>query len=749
MVSCPKIFRRIIKECDLFGTLITFQINNDYDYKSVIGGASTLIFLSIAITYILYMGLRFILRKEVNFIYSNKILDHGPFVDLDKDNFKFAFGVQYADDASSACNDTKKYFDYKLYSILWLGEGDKDYTTIGYKVCEESDFPPDVSGQFLENELYEMYCPILNESLNFTLDGLYTDYFYKYLRLDIKLSDYALTHLDEVRKVLEENPIEAAIYFVDTAIDYSSRKNYLPSYINYLYKIVDLDFEKTTQILISSIQFSNDENIIISNPKTVNDSMYDNSLDTFKYIRDRIQLKEYYVYKFVIKASSRIIQLSRSYQKLPSFIADVSGILEEFLALLLLFVNIIERKAVDKKLIQKMLKFNGSKYYNIKYMGKIFTIDEFDNNIKNLINKEKLIIMRNGKGNIVSSRKSIMNLLDERKNIKFLRNRFSKSSIRELANKNNFNLYQINNNNNDNNLEEIQSVHSKESESVKTKSLIKEDLNNNNNIFDSERNKINNSEYNKNLSDLNSNDEKIIINTISSYNSNDKEFHIKNKNNFFPKINSYTYHNKRTYPENKEINLINNNIEFGDLRVIESNNDFNKKNFINNSNVNTSDHLTNKYENKTILKNNEDEEENFGKFTTFDYLIASFCYCCSKKQKKRNHLLKKCERKIHYYLDIYTYIKKMQEIDLIKYCLFDDDQLKLFRYLSTPPVKLSEKNIGIYQEFEKQQINYSKMEKKEIDEIYNSYKQMAKKKDITFEDIKLMRLVNAEIEYLN
>ncbi len=138
-----------------------------------------------------------------------------------------------------------------------------------------------------------------------------------------------------------------------------------------------------------------------------------------------------------------------------------------------------------------------------------------------------------------------------------------------------------------------------------------------------------------------------------------------------------------------------------------------------------------------------------GNFSTSDYLIASFCHCCSKKQKRRNNLLKKCERKIHYYLDIYTYIKKMQEIDLIKYCLFDENQLKLFKYLSTPPVKLSEKNIGIYQEFEEHQVNYSKIEKKEIDEIYNSYKQMAVKKDITFEDIKLMRLVNAEIEYLN
>ena len=91
----------------------------------------------------------------------------------------------------------------------------------------------------------------------------------------------------------------------------------------------------------------------------------------------------------------------------------------------------------------------------------------------------------------------------------------------------------------------------------------------------------------------------------------------------------------------------------------------------------------------------------------------------------------------------------MQEIDLIKYCLFDENQLKLFKYLSTPPVKLSEKNIGIYKEFEEQQVNYSNIGKNEIDKLVDSYINIAKKKDITFEDIKLLRLVNAEVDYLN
>ena len=69
-----------------------------------------------------------------------------------------------------------------------------------------------------------------------------------------------------------------------------------------------------------------------------------------------------------VKASPKIIQVNRQYQKFPSFLADFTSLLEEILVLMLLVVNFVERKAVDHKLIEKMLKFRGSKYYDIDYL---------------------------------------------------------------------------------------------------------------------------------------------------------------------------------------------------------------------------------------------------------------------------------------------------------------------------------------------------------------------------------------------
>ncbi len=70
-------------------------------------------------------------------------------------------------------------------------------------------------------------------------------------------------------------------------------------------------------------------------------------------------------------------------------------------------------------------------------------------------------------------------------------------------------------------------------------------------------------------------------------------------------------------------------------------------------------------------------------------------------------------------------------------------------YLSKPPFKINNiKDIYIYEEFENKQVNFGKIGKKEINEIYDSYNKIRKKENISFEDFKLLRLLNAESGYL-
>ena len=94
----------------------------------------------------------------------------------------------------------------------------------------------------------------------------------------------------------------------------------------------------------------------------------------------------------------------------------------------------------------------------------------------------------------------------------------------------------------------------------------------------------------------------------------------------------------------------------------------------------------------------------------------------------------------------------MQEVDLLKYITLDYDQNILFNFLSTPPVRIKENNKEIYNEFIINQIRGDlgrKLDKHQIEKIFKTYKSITGKKNINFEDIKLLRLVNAEIEFLS
>ena len=73
---------------------------------------------------------------------------------------------------------------------------------------------------------------------------------------------------------------------------------------------------------------------------------------------------------------------------------------------------------------------------------------------------------------------------------------------------------------------------------------------------------------------------------------------------------------------------------------------------------------------KKINKKNDVIKSAEDSFYSIDVVSAVFtrlCYWTSKYPKRRYELLKKAERKVHYYLGIFNYIKGMQEINLLKY----------------------------------------------------------------------------------
>ena len=655
---CHKI-KKSIKRLDLFGSLITFTINNEYRYHSFIGGCLFIISIIITLLYSFYCFWNFINRNKIDFIYSRKIIEKNPSINLKEINFNFAFGLQKFGNGGIYKFPNKDYFTYSMELIDWIGdnEGEMFSTNVQLKKCEKEDFNNMVDYVFYSNDLNTMLCPIITNDLNFTLDGLYTDYYFRFLRLNLSISDYGLNHLEETQKFLINNPLEMSIYFMDTSFDYKNKTTFISKNLNYIFKNIDFNFVKYTRIFISSLEYSTDDNLIIKNPKINKNSVYDISLDSFNYFPQRNSTNKL-IGQFIIQASSTIYQLQRNYEKLPEFISELAGFIGLLLLILFTLIGILERQIIDNKLINHMLAFKGSKYNDISYFINLFMMDKKHNNIINIIeNKDSIPIIKNKLGTQkIVSKKFILN--------------------------DNFLYGKGNENLNENEKEEKNEINSNK---LTKKSNIE----------------------NKNL-----------------------QIKKKNKSSLIGYINQ-----KPGY--GKTIIIKKENTDDSIKKIEETNEIFN-----NDDNLNV-------YENKSSLKKEKKDNIRIFPLSYSEYFLASVLFCFSKIQKKRYNATKSAEFRIHYYMDIFNFIKKMQEVDLLKYCFFDKDQIMIFDFISKTPFKIGNEGEEIfYKEREKIMVNRKNLRKDDMDEIFNSYRFIRIKDTFNFEDVKLLNVVKSEVEFL-
>ena len=127
---------------------------------------------------------------------------------------------------------------------------------------------------------------------------------------------------------------------------------------------------------------------------------------------------------------------------------------------------------------------------------------------------------------------------------------------------------------------------------------------------------------------------------------------------------------------------------------------------------------------KKSLKSNEENknlnqikkaEEDFASINIFSTIFVKLCFWGSIYNKRKYELLIKAENTINYFLEIFNYIQRMNQIDLLKYYFLNKDQLILFDYLSFPPFNTSSKEkIGICQNFNEKEIIEKKLVKEKL-----------------------------------
>ena len=718
-MTCLKNF---FKSCDIFGINLNFKIHNFNKFSSVYGGIFSLIFLILFILYVIFHIYHYLSENEF-YLYSSTEYVSNPYIDLNKYNYNFAFTLQFINNNSIANSLFSNYFQYEIHSKI-IENNIITNEIINTKICGEEDFENFEIPDELNNNINSYTCPhIINED-DFILNE--KNNYLKYIQINIKLNENVFENLEEFKQLLLSNPIQIKFFYIDSYINNKNKNNPIHSYLNSFISYINFNNLYYNEIYLSNLEYNNDRSLLFVNKNTKENII---SLKTHSNILNTIHNQSNLILNsFVFLPNNNKIIYYRIYLKLNEIISNFLCLFIIIYNILKLVINFFEIYGYEKKLIINSFKYRGNKNYDLNYMITAFGRDEINLKITDLLNKNYIDLYKEEK--IYSENENVMKLIESiHNNNNNLNNSIEQSFISNEIQNSELD-YEENKKNNDEILNNLQINHFDSNRGLK-----EEKKNTNKNIYvkkyknhsskNLEKIMENSSEITNSIKEIPIVEDKnnIINDEISEKNKKKKKGILKSPN----KKKSKSQNKKKTTL------IIDNNFHKNELKK-------------------TSEYLYDKMSEMTIddTSNNKIKKKFIYRISTAQIIKSIYCTCFSHKLKKKKKFYDLCKEKLNNYLDINNYIKSVQDINLLKYIIFDFDQLLLFNYLERKAVKINDKKENkIYDRYKNKIENKWVYNRNESDEVYTTFKRICKKKQINFEDLKLIRLLNAEVDYLS
>ena len=96
---------------------------------------------------------------------------------------------------------------------------------------------------------------------------------------------------------------------------------------------------------------------------------------------------------------------------------------------------------------------------------------------------------------------------------------------------------------------------------------------------------------------------------------------------------------------------------------------------------------------------------------------------------------------------MFTYIKTVQEFELLKEILFNENYLRLFQFVCKPTMKILSDKFMFCHHFEREYVPFKKIGKEEIDSLYLNYKEILQEEN-SKEKLKILNFLKGEIDFL-
>ena len=428
-------FLNLIKKCDYFGVTFNFHYKSKEKFRSVTGGVIFLLFLSIAMTYVI-INLISLLKRENMGIISYKTITPTT----DKINFKNysltqAFGI--------SCSDLYKNQEMEFFKIdanhviLTKNNGviNKKKTKLNFTYCKNEHFHNLFNDSLQKHGINKIYCFSDN---NITVSGLFTDDIYQYVELTVSSTKTEESDFDFYYNLLTADDCTFQLFHIDYGIDVKKHKNPVSPYIRQEFlKLSPVDFNKM-EIYYFTQNFKSYENYFFNNYH----NKYYAGFSYFSYYNlfkgnDRFEKKpdDYNKFaKYFLRSDNGRYTVSRKYMKFTEFLAGVSSITSQSLLFLYVIMTRINKFYAMEKIMMGVYHFiesNSGKNLLIKKLKLNFPNDD----IREIAKKNT----DNLSGTIAKVKKEKFQMFQNYKKIKKKVNKITFSKPININNNNNNN----------------------------------------------------------------------------------------------------------------------------------------------------------------------------------------------------------------------------------------------------------------------------------------------------------------------
>ena len=671
-----KAFKGFLQKIDVFAVPLTFRYKEKNYYSTSLGGIFIILFLIVILIVGIYYALPFINRKNFTIVYYTHNLSKTEQINFKNSNSNFAYGLECGKiiNGLSVEDVLKLESRYVIYKKNSEGKINKEQYDLKTHSCRYEDFYYKYNDAVDYLKLAQLQCLDDNSQ---TIEGIYSDQVFSYYEFAAVAKDGTEENYNNINNFLLENDCKFQFYYTDITFDLVNYKEPVTQYINQLFIQFDLTLFIKRNIFFMNQYLYNDDYLIWNfgendEPDTKvlfsryeEYSMYIGTNRTYLKRTDRDNYARLY-----IRADTKRTEITRRYQKLMEFYADISSMMVAFYRIMISVFNYINTFYAMHSVAKRIFFFRDiekKRHYNFFSKTK---------NIYELIDLTEIYSNNNNNHEEESFE-------TELKNVNFNKKTENKKNYEKIE-KQNINTKNDNNNNNN-----------------KNNNNNNKNYNNNNNNKIYNTNKNNNKTYNNNKTNNdknNSNNKNKIFkknnpppkNSIHYKNrkiyqrkemSSIQSKMLQSKNDNIDKVIQVNSIDKKKGPESNEYLNMNKNISYG-----KDDNIYNlKSNYINKMKMNNSDRT--KIE-EPPRKRQRHKKINYS-FNIIETILVSFFYCCLPKNLgKKNNINEKANSIIFKKLDIVSYVRSMILFDLLNNIMLNKNKITILNFLSRPTISL-------------------------------------------------------------